>query len=219
MSQELIDRWADFLGKVSERLDAIIAEAGPGVLGIGRAHPTDPLPLGNALTGLDHRVRQLEDRIEAVWDDKVEAQFSEVGGAVHDRGIDMRDDAKMAHRQRWERAKAGWLTTLAHEAAARAQAAEAGQVSCSRCGAPLQLPTRRVEVDRRSRAAGWAKEGLESLERWREMELAQWQAYADEKAARLGEPVDEAYVPSRMAQFDKYNLHTNQTWVRAHGKG
>ncbi|MEZ4322563.1 MAG: hypothetical protein R3F61_34165 [Myxococcota bacterium] len=146
MSQELIDRWTVFIEKVSERLDAIIQEAGQGVLAIGRAHREDSMPLNNALTGLDHRVRQLEERIDQVWDDKVEGQFSSVGGKVHDLGIDMTADAKRTHRQRWERAKASWLSTLANEAKPLALAAEAEPVACQNCGAPLALPTRRKTV-------------------------------------------------------------------------
>lgn len=146
MSQELINRWTGFLGKVSERLDAIIVEAGAGVLAIGRAHREDSLPLGNALTGLDHRVRQLDARIDQVWEDKVEAQFSAVGGKVHDTGIDMHADAKMSQRHRWEVAKAGWLSTLAEEAEPLARAAEQEPVACNKCAAVLSLETRRRSV-------------------------------------------------------------------------
>lgn len=268
MSQELIDRWAAFISKVSDRLDAIITEAGQGVVALGRAHPDDPLPLGNAITGLDHRVRQLHDKLRSTWDDGVEPKFSAIGGKVHDTGIDMKDDALLEQSQRWENAKAAWLTQLAEEALPRAQADEGTPVECTNCGSPLPLPTRRKsvsmpcpacatvnqvsptpairyyygtcvgflaaaaalphrqaierfrqQVDRHSRANGWAAESLESLEKWRDMERAAFQAHADKHAELTGDPVDQDYVESRMRSFVRYQLDMNQTWVRAHGKG
>jgi hypothetical protein len=267
MSQELIDRWAAFIAKVDGRLDAIITEAGPGVLGIGRAHPDDQLPLGNAITGLDHRVRQLWDKLESTWESGVEPKFSAIGGAVFDRGIDMKEDARLTHDEKWANAKASWMTTLAEEALPRALAAEKEPVHCTNCGKPLALATRRktvshpcsacgtvnqvvpppavryyfgfcvqnlaeaaalpkqqatarfrLEVDRNSRASGWAAESLESLERWRDMERAAFQAYADRRAELTGEPVDQDYVESRMRQFMKYGHDMNQAWVAKHGK-
>lgn len=267
MSQELVDRWASFIGKISDRLDAVIAEAGPGLLGLGRAHPEDALPLNNAVTGLDHRVEQLWDKLDSTWEEKVEPKFEAVGGAVWDRGLDMKEDARLAQTHRWQSAKLQWMTTLAAEALQRAEASEAQEVYCTQCGAALALASRRktvshpcsacgtvnqvspsaasryyltlvsvlaegaalphrqaidrfrVEVDRTSRANNWAKESLDSLERWRDLEHQAFSAVAERRAALLGEPVDQEEIAAKMRFFMKYNLENEQTWVRAHGKG
>jgi hypothetical protein len=268
MSQALIDRWTTFISKVSDRLDAIIAEAGPGLLAVGRAHPDDPLPLGNAITGLDHRVGQLATKLSDTWDDSVEPKFDAAGPSAWETGRRMLEDAQLEQAHRWQKAKAGWLTTLADEGKLRAEAAEAEPVPCRQCGAPLALPTRRksvsqpcaacgsvnqvspsapirayygalvqhaaeavalphrqaverfrLEVERRGRANDHAHEGLESLERWRELERAVYRAQAGEVARRTGEPVDEVWIDGRMGHFMKWNHDRDQFWVRAHGKG
>lgn len=267
MSQELIDRWASFISKISERLDAIIVEAGQGVVALGRAHTEDALPLSNALTGLDHRVDQLWTKLDTTWEEKVEPKFEAIGGAVWDRGLDMKADARLDHAHRWQNAKVEWLTTLADEAKARADASEATDVVCTNCGKPLALASRRKtvshpcgacgtvnqvspsaatrmyygtyvtylaegatlphrhaierfreEVDRTSRANNWAKESVASMERWRDMERAAYQARADKAAELTGDPVDHAYVEGRMAFFMKYSLEMEQSWVKVHGK-
>lgn len=76
----------------------------------------------------------------------------------------------------------------------------------------------RVEADRWRRARKWAAEPVESLEKWRRLELGYWRTKADARARLTGEAPDEALVASRMEMFDRYNLQTNQTWVAARGR-
>ena len=266
--QALVQRWDGFLGKIAERLEEIIAEAAAGCAQIAAQYPLDPLPLGNAMTGLDHRIRQLKERIEETWEGQVEDKFSDAGdGSFLDVGLDKKQDAETALEHRWQNAKAKILADHARSIYPLAMAALEKAPACERCGAPIQpksrtvsetvacgacgaqnqyqpdpaiqafraaahplaeeaaLPLRqaidrfRIELDRWRRARDWAPEPLESLEKWRGMELAYWTRYAEEKARLLGEPVDQAYIDSRMQYFDKYELHMNQTWVKAHGKG
>ena len=139
--QALVDRWKGFLGKIHDRLNEICAEAEVGIRAIAAQHPDDPLPIGNAITGLDHRVRQLDDKIQETWDQQVEEKFSS-DPEIHDLGLDMKQDAERALAERWELAKASWMTQVAHEAFPRAIAAIEKPAPCSACGAPLTLPTR-----------------------------------------------------------------------------
>ncbi|MAQ16351.1 MAG: hypothetical protein CMN30_16370 [Sandaracinus sp.] len=264
----LVERWRSFLDKIAERQEEIIAEATAGCAQLAAQHPVDSLPLSNALSGLDHRIRQLDDRIEETWEQQVEDKFSSHGSEFFDVGIDMRKDAEMALEHRWQTAKAKIVADHARSLYQLALAKFDEQPMCERCGAPIQPASRtisetiacgacgaqnsyqpameiqmyrgagahalaeeaslglrqelerwREEVDRWRRARDWAPEPLESLEQWRAKELACWQRYAEEKAKLLGEPVDQAYVDSRMQYFDKYQLHMNQIWVKAHGKG
>lgn len=264
--EALVQRWQAFLDKIFERLDEICAEAEVGVKAIGAQHPDDSLPLGNAITGLDHRVTQLKDRIGTTWDDQVGEKF-EVDSKLHDRGLDMKQDAELAFDERWTLAKAKWLSDLARDAFPRAIAAIERPALCTSCGAPLTVKSRleveavtcghcsvvnqvapppavssyfgfgvqnladaaalphrhaierqRVKADRWRRARDWAPEPLESLEEWERMERTYWRTFAEERARLRNEPVDEAYVESRMAFFYKFSLETNQVWVRAKGK-
>ncbi len=267
--QALVQRWDGFLAKIKERLDEIITEATAGCAQIAAQHPLDSLPLGNAITGLDHRVRQLKDRIEETWDGQVEEKFSDAGdGDFLDVGLDKKQDFETAFDHHWQNAKAKIYCDYAASLYPLAQEASQQQPKCDQCGAPLtpsiiyksemiacpacsaqnlyepplaivayrgsaahfladaaMLPKRqaiewfRIEVDRWRRARDWAPEPLESLEKWRAMELDAWTTYANEKARVLGEPVDQGYIDGRMAHFDKYELHMNQVWVAAHGKG
>ncbi|MBO6940030.1 MAG: hypothetical protein JJ863_33980 [Deltaproteobacteria bacterium] len=267
--QALVQRWDGFLAKIKERLDEIIAEATAGCAQIAAQHPLDSLPLNNALTGLDHRIRQLRERIEETWDGQVEEKFSDAGdGGFLDVGLDKKEDFETAFDHHWSNAKAKILCDYAASLYPLAQEASQQQPKCDQCGAPLtpsiiyksemiacpacsaqnlyepplaivayrgtaahyladaaMLPKRqaidwfRIEVDRWRRAREWAPEPLESLEKWRAMELDAWTTYANEKARVLGEPVDQGYIDGRMAHFDKYELHMNQVWVNAHGKG
>jgi hypothetical protein len=139
--QALVDRWQAFLNKIFERLDEICVEAEAGIRAIGAQHPEDSLPIGNAITGLDHRVRQLREKIQETWDGQVEDKFS-ADPAIHDVGLDMKQDAETTLDERWTLAKAKWLGELAREAFPRAVAALEQPAPCSGCGAPLTLPTR-----------------------------------------------------------------------------
>ncbi|MBC7174586.1 MAG: hypothetical protein H5U40_19225, partial [Polyangiaceae bacterium] len=76
----------------------------------------------------------------------------------------------------------------------------------------------RVRVDRSRRARDWAPEPLESLEEWEHLERAYWHRFAEVKAHLRNEPVDTAFVESRMKFFYKYSLETNQLWVKAKGR-
>lgn len=142
--QALVDRFRGFLGKIHDRLGEICAEAEVGVQAIASQHPDDPLPVGNAITGLDHRVRQLRDKIQETWDAQIEAKFS-ADPAIHDLGLDMKQDAEMTLDERWGLAKAKWLGDIARAAYGRAVAALEQPAPCTGCGAPLGA-TARFEV-------------------------------------------------------------------------
>ncbi len=75
----------------------------------------------------------------------------------------------------------------------------------------------RVDVDRARRAAKWAAEPVESLDRWEAMERAYWLKYAEAAAAVVGRAPDMELVESRMGAFRKYSLETDQRWRKSKG--
>lgn len=81
----------------------------------------------------------------------------------------------------------------------------------------LQMNLRRYAVDRQLRAKSWPTEGIETLQEWHDMQLAEYQKHAEVKAQMLGKPVDQEWVDSRMRMFLQYGLEMNQTWRKAKG--
>lgn len=268
--QALCARFEGFLAKIDERLREIMTEAEQGVLALIAQHPTDVMPLGNALSGLDHRVRELKDKIQETWDQQIESKFSALdsGGRFLDVGFDMKQDFEQRFDEQWATFKVRAHSQFYRNLFPLATAAAQKPVPCSQCGAPLEavdrsvsasihcvhcgavnqilrdpaisayklggphafadeeaLPLRfeierfRTQVDRQRRATSWANESFESLQRWEQMERAYWQRFVEAKARFGGEPVDHALVESRMAQFRKYDLETNQIWRKGMGLG
>jgi len=264
----LMQRWEGFLGKIDGRLGEIIAEVAQGIAALGQSHGADTMPLTNAMSGLDHRVRQLREKIGETWDGQVEGQFSSHdSGGFLDAGLDRKRDFEIAFDEKWELAKTKAVADYFRALWPRAQQALAAPVGCTRCGAQLALPVRhksstatcascgtvnqcipdaviqayfgqgvqafaeeasapiryqierfREEVDRWRRARDWAPETLETLERWQGMERSYWETQATTRAQMLQEPADRAFVETRMDQFRKYSLESEQVWVRAHGR-
>lgn len=259
----LMERWNAFLSKIESRLGEIMAEAEQGLTQIWAQHPDDPMPMGNAMSGLDHRVRQLRDKIQETWDQQVEDKFS--AAAFLDAGLDRKRDFEQSFDETWTMFKARAQTAFYRNLWPRAQQAMQKPVACTRCGAPIEpsvrhqavsmtcphchtvnqilpdkavstyfmaghafgeeasLPLRfeierfRIAVDRQRRAASWAPEPVESLDRWEQMERAYWQRYAEVKAQLTGERPDQAFVESRMEFFRKASLETDQRWRKAKG--
>ena len=266
--QALVARFDGFLAKIEERLREIMTEAEQGVLALIAQHPTDMMPLGNAMSGLDHRVRELKEKIQETWDQQIEAKYSALdsGGKFLDVGLDQKQDFEQRFDELWATFKARANSQFYRNLFPLATEAAQKPIPCTQCGAPLEatdrthsasihcvhcgavnqvlrdaaistyklgsghafadeeaLPLRfeierfRTAVDRQRRASSWANETFESLERWHAMEQAYWVRYAEAKARYSGEPVDMELVESRMAQWRKYSLETNQIWCK--GKG
>jgi hypothetical protein len=267
--QALVARFTGFLAKIEERLREIMTEAEQGVLGLLSQHPTDIMPLGNALSGLDHRVRELREKIQETWDQQIESKYRALnasGDAFLDHGLDQKQDAEQRFDELWATFKARANSQFYRNLFPLATAAAQKPLPCTQCGAPLEvadrsvsasihcvhcgavnqvvrdvaigqyklggahafadeevLPLRfeierfRTAVDRQRRASSWANESFESLEQWHAMEQAYWVRYVEAKARFAGEPVDFALVESRMTQWRKYTLETNQIWRK--GKG
>src|SRR5687768_8924844 len=102
--QALVARFDGFLAKIEERLREIMTEAEQGVLALITQHPTDIMPLGNALSGLDHRVRELREKIQETWDQQIESKYRALnasGDAFLDHGLDQKQDAEQRFDELW----------------------------------------------------------------------------------------------------------------------
>lgn len=261
----LWQRFEGFLGKIDERLKEVMAEAENGLGVLFAQHPTDPMPIGNAMSGLDFRVKDLVKKIGETWDAQIGPKFEAFDGKFLDAGLDRKRDFELQLEEKWDQFKAQAMSAYYRAMWPLVQAAMQKPVPCNRCGAELALPVRheslshtcahcgsvnqvlvdpavsywfgggaahvfaeeaalplryaverfRIQVDRDRRGKNWAAETIEQLREWERLELAYWNRYAEVKAQVLGKPLDQEFVESRMSQFRKWSLETNQVWKRA----
>lgn len=140
----LMQRFSGFIEKIFGRLAEIQAESAQGLAGLREAAPTDIQQFGTAMSGLDHRVSQLEDKLESMWDDQVETQFeqAEEAGArgLHDAGLDLKSWARIEIAARWAQFKATQHADFHRALEPQARADMQRVVPCSQCGSPLSSP-------------------------------------------------------------------------------
>lgn len=147
MSAALFQRLDTFVGKMKEKQAELLAEAQEGCAGLMEDFPEDPLPLGNALTGVGNQMSQLRDRIEEVWDNQIEKLFDEQAPSEADRARDLKDDAKRDLEEAWSRFQCKTMATFYRNLHPRAVAALREPVTCTRCGAVLrERGVRRTEA-------------------------------------------------------------------------
>lgn len=143
MSDALIQRWQGFIAKIHGRLQEIMTESEQGMRGLFAQHPHDFLPVTNALSGLDARVRVLRDKLQDTWDQQVEDKFSDAG--IINEGLDMLSDARHEIEWTWTAWKARIAAEFYRQLEPTATAAAAEPVRCSQCASPLER-TRYAEV-------------------------------------------------------------------------
>ena len=184
--QALVSRFDGFLAKIEERLREIMTEAEQGVLGLIAQHPTDAMPLGNAMSGLDHRVRELKEKIQETWDQQIEPKYSALdsGGRFLDVGLDQKQDAETRFDEQWATFKARANSQFYRNLFGLATEAAKKPVPCTQCGAPLALSDRANSVSMHCGHCGAVNQVL------RDPAISQYKlgsahAFADEEALPL----------------------------------
>jgi hypothetical protein len=139
--QALWERWRGFLAKIDERKGEIVAEAGEGLAELMGAYPEDPMPLGNALTGLRFRFEELKKKVDDTWEQQVEPKFSEQsGGGFLDAGLDAKQDFLLGIDDAWGAFEARMQAEFYRRLRPRAEALLGKPVECMYCRAALDLP-------------------------------------------------------------------------------
>jgi hypothetical protein len=140
----LMQRFSGFVEKIFGRLTEIQAESSQGLIAMRQAAPTDYQQFATAMSGLDHRVSQLEDKLESMWDGEVEPKFEEAeeGGArgLHDAGLDLKSWARIEIAARWAQWKAKENADFHRALEPHARADMQRVVTCSQCASPLSNP-------------------------------------------------------------------------------
>jgi hypothetical protein len=137
----LWERWQGFLSKIDERKREILAEAEEGLGELMGACPEDPMPLGNALSGLRFRFEELKKRVDDTWEQQVEPKFEEAsGGGFHDAGLDSKQDFLVGVDESWHAFEARMLAEFYRRLRPRAEAMLGKPVECMYCRAALDIP-------------------------------------------------------------------------------
>ncbi len=184
----LVDRWDAFLAKIHERLVEIMTESEQGLRGLMEENPTDWYAYSAAFTALDHRVRQLRERMEETWEKQVEEKFSAQGSSFFDVGIDRRVDMNMRIDAEWSVWKAKQAGDFYRNLAPVAQAAAAKPVHCTQCASPLQIPDRTISVSINCPACGTINQVSPPMEVTAHNGAAA--AYADEETVPLRNAIE-----------------------------
>jgi hypothetical protein len=140
----LMQRWRGFVDKIFARLQEIENESAQGLAGLRQSNPTDYMQYSTVFSGLDHRVSQLEDKLESTWDESVEPQFeqAEEGGArgLHDAGLDLKSWARIEIESHWTQFKATQAAEFYRGLEPTARAQIPRSVPCTQCATPVQTP-------------------------------------------------------------------------------
>lgn len=140
--QAMWDRFQGFLGKIGERLEQVKAEAENGLGALFAQHPTDSMPIGNAMMGIDFRVKELKKKIDETWDAQIGPKFEALGSKFRDQGLDRKKDYELEFDQNWDTFKAFAMVAYYQAMWPLAQASMQKPVPCNRCGGPLTLAVR-----------------------------------------------------------------------------
>jgi hypothetical protein len=132
------------LTKIGERHQATLAEAEQGCLQLLDLAGLDTNPMVNAWQGVDAQLHQLRSKIQATWEDKVEAAFEQ---AYEEAELDADADEEFAAGERLMRqlevaairAEAGIFGQAADRLMEAAFAELAKSFSCTQCGASLPV--------------------------------------------------------------------------------
>lgn len=222
MNDALIQRWQGFIAKINGRLQEIMSESEQGMQGLFAQHPDDFLPVTNAMSGLDARVRVLRDKLQDTWDQQVEDKFSDAG--IIDRGLDMKSDAEFEIDWSWAAWKARIAADFYRRLEPAAQAAAAVPVHCSQCGMPLQ----RTSYAELVAIACPGCNAVNQVAPTKDM-VAYWggmpRAFADEQTVGLRREIakfredcdrwrrDRGWAPEPLANYERWEQMERNYWV------
>lgn len=138
--QEVIARWDKFLATIDGRLREVLTEAHDGCLQLLEQSDLDPGPMGNAWTGMEARTLKLSDKVQDVWDAKVDDSLDDFGADVRDTQMRKGHALKEKIEVEKERCRVTIYATAARKIWERALAEAPTQLSCSQCSATLECP-------------------------------------------------------------------------------
>ncbi|MDY0003363.1 MAG: hypothetical protein RBU30_18840 [Polyangia bacterium] len=149
--QPIKQKWDGFVAKVGQRVQEILAEAQAGLDQIIAQYPTDPGPMGTAMTAVQSRFQGLDQKVSESWD-KVSEEMdgvqdddleiadymavSAVADAMRQQCDELREHIDLQYAWLEMRKQADWGRRLYELMQQEVQQ----PLTCSQCGAPFQNP-------------------------------------------------------------------------------
>lgn len=136
-SQQILDRWNGFVTKVTQRLTEITAEADAGFAGMLADPALDTIAFGNAMTALDVRKKDLDQKLSNTFSEQVAIQLA------MDTKAEQQAQATLAKalwwmEETWERYRTKKNVELVQTLWTRLEKVWSKPVACVRCGSELQ---------------------------------------------------------------------------------
>lgn len=148
--EPIVQKWNGFVGKVSARLDEIVAEADAGLDELIAQHATDHGPLGAAFSAVQARFVALRPKVDDAYDKTTESIDAVVDAAdpgadeqrwvwdvvatIEKQRTELGERIDMTYEELQMRKNADWARRLGE--IARSEIAQG--VSCSQCGRPFR---------------------------------------------------------------------------------
>ncbi len=142
MSDAVVARWDGFLNQIQQRFTGIMNEAREGCAMLTKQPDFNPIVMGNAWTGIEHRVRELRTKVDDTWREAVEPKFEEAGAS---NDIITRERFKTEQMAEWLEVETDRTRIAIYCDATRAMMEEGRKAvakgsQCTQCGAALTVP-------------------------------------------------------------------------------
>lgn len=139
----ILAQWQQWLQATGQQVSQLLQESHAGCLGLLASHPTDPTPMGNALSAVGQRIDAIRRSIADTYEGNVVGQLSLT--PQHERAT----EHALRHREAidtwidesWDRFDAQWRYEAVKAMWPHAQQAMQRPTPCSRCAAPLARAT------------------------------------------------------------------------------
>lgn len=137
---ETIARWDAFLHKLRARVDECLIEAEEGCARLLDANGLDPQPTSVAWMAIDNQVRELLEKLEQTWSQKVEPNLEESPALQVERAKG--DAFKDVIEREKERVEIRIFGEAARKIMQQARIQLAREQKCRQCGAELEVRER-----------------------------------------------------------------------------
>jgi hypothetical protein len=138
--QEIVNRWNNFLNKISERHEDILNSSMDGFKGIMEEYPTDPIPLFNAVKAIELRIIQLNAKIEDTFSDQVVGNIS---SELYDEVKTRTENFRQSLSERWEKNRTKIVGDFFRNMHGYAEKAMNIPQKCSQCTGQLEIASLR----------------------------------------------------------------------------
>jgi hypothetical protein len=143
--QQFLQQWQGWLQQVGAQASQILQEADQGCRGLIAQHPTDPMPMSNALQAIHIQLTELNTHVSNAWSQQIE-HIAGMGATreVVLAGQKANEDLELWIMETWARFRSQWRVEMMKVFWQHVQQQLAAPVQCSQCGSPITPNLRHV---------------------------------------------------------------------------